>query len=82
MNTVITGTIKELAGTLAINGIVLNQPELSIHTRMYNGVSCRKVGTVKPDGGGKGKPATVWEIDTNFNVTLAAVVVDGETIEA
>ncbi len=63
---VIKGTISELDKKFKIGNFVLGQPELSVLTRLGEQAGfARKVGEIKrPDN--KGRSATVWEIDINF----------------
>ena len=71
VNAVLTGTLVELDGRLAINGVALSKPQLSILTSL--GILGNKTGTVPPKGDkGKGKPANVWSVnDVNtFTITL------------
>ena len=68
------GTIKNLEGKLAINGVTLTQPELSMLTRIGRGVFCNPVGTIKTSAG-KGKPATIWEFNLSTNLAIEAVTV-------
>ena len=70
----IRGTVKELAGKVSVNGQVLGQPELSFLTRLGRGQFAKPVGQVKPPG--KGKPATIWEINSNPRFKVMAVEVD------
>lgn len=78
------GTIAELTGKLSINGVVLDQPTLSTLTRIGRGLFCRPVGKVPPAGGGRGKPATIWEFNTSprFSIEAVAVEATGEEINA
>jgi hypothetical protein len=72
MNT-IRGTAAELAGRLTFNGVALSQPEISMLTRLGNGIFAHPVETVRTGEGRGGKPATVWEFDAegSFDVKLA-----------
>ena len=97
MSTVIRGTIAELAGKLTLNGVTLNQPELSVLTRLGRDTFAKPVAQIRT--GVKGRPTTVWEINTesslnfaidtaftsafaNLNTAEAAPVVEEETAEA
>lgn len=62
MSTVIRGTIAELAGKLTMNGTVLGQPELSVLTRLGRDTFAKPVAQIRT--GAKGRPTTVWEINT------------------
>lgn len=95
-STVISGTIKELlARGLTFNGVLLDQPAMSVITRLGNGSFCRPI--QKISSGKQGKPSTVWEFDANGSfafaaaapevvetvaVETAAVTVDAETLAA
>lgn len=59
----ITGTIAQLSGKLTLNGVALGQPELSVMTRIFNGSVFKQVGIVKREGE-RGRPAAVWQVDT------------------
>lgn len=67
---VVKGTIAELDRKFKVGDMVLGQPELSVLTRIGEaGGFARKVGEVKrPDG--KGRAATIWEIDSEFVGTI------------
>ena len=66
----IKGTIAELDRKFKIGNMVLGQPELSVFTRIGEAAGyARKAGEVKrPDG--KGRSATIWEIDANFSGSI------------
>lgn len=74
MNTV-TGTIKQLISRgLTFNGVVLDQPGLSLLTRIGEGNFATRVGSVPAESAtGRGKPSTIWALSGSFNVTLATV---------
>lgn len=59
----VTGTIAQLSGKLTLNGSTLGQPELSVMTRIFNGGAFKQVGVIKKDGE-RGRPAIVWQVDT------------------
>lgn len=63
MSRYVTGTIAQLSGKITMNGVALGQPELSVLTRIFNGTAVKRVGVVKKEGE-RGRPATVWQIDT------------------
>lgn len=59
----IKGTIEELIKrNISVNGIKLGPAELSVLTRLGKGTFAQNVGTFKKLEGGKGKPATIWEL--------------------
>jgi hypothetical protein len=87
MSEVIRGSVAQLAGRIVVNGVALGQPELSMLTRIGRGSFCKAVETIKKEGV-RGKPTTVWEINTaavlNFtfaNANAAAAVAEGEATE-
>lgn len=57
------GTPSELSGRLIVNGRRLNQPEISMLSRLLDGNGIEKVGTAKRSGARGGKPATILEIN-------------------
>lgn len=59
----VTGTVAQLVGKLSINGVALGQPELSVMTRIFAGTVFKQVGIVRKEGE-RGRPAAVWQIDT------------------
>ena len=61
----LTGTIAQLSGKVSMNGIVLNQPQLSVLSTVLEGSTFRRVGIVRRDGK-RGRPAIVWQIDTEL----------------
>jgi hypothetical protein len=63
MSRYITGTIAQLSGKITMNGVALGQPELSVLTRIFNGGAVKRVGVIKKEGE-RGRPATIWQIDT------------------
>jgi hypothetical protein len=67
------GTAAQLAGRLTFNGVALSQPEISMLTRLGNGIFAHPVETIKQTDGRGGKPATVWEFDPegSFDMKLA-----------
>ena len=65
-----TGTVAQLAGKVEINGNVLKQPELSVMTRIMEGIAFRKVGEIRNEGK-RGRPTNVWELDTEALVNLS-----------
>ena len=74
-NTVITGSIKELAGRVSVGGIVLGQPELSTLTRLGQAAGfARVIDTIRNvDANGKparGKPGNIWEINLAASMSL------------
>lgn len=63
MSRFITGTIAQLAGKVSMNGIVLNQPQLSVLSTVLEGTTFRRVGIIRRDNK-RGRPSIVWQIDT------------------
>lgn len=68
----IVGTIQQFeAMGLSLNGVVLDQPSLSLLTRIGRGTFAKEVKKIST--GKRGKPSTVWELSLQFDVTLATV---------
>lgn len=63
MGRYVTGTIAQLAGKITMNNMVLNQPELSLMTRIFGGSTFKQVGIIKKEGE-RGRPAIIWQVDT------------------
>ena len=59
----VTGTIAQLSNKLTLNGVLLGQPELSVMTRIFGGSTFKQVGIIKKEGE-RGRPAIVWQVDT------------------
>lgn len=59
----VTGTIAQLSGNLTLNGVTLGQPELSVMTRIFGGSAFKQVGVIKKEGE-RGRPAIIWQVDT------------------
>lgn len=59
----ITGTVQQLAGKLNVNGKVLDAAEINMMCRLMDGLTFKKVGVVKKEGE-RGRPATIWQVDT------------------
>lgn len=62
----VTGTIAELVGRIAINGVVLNQVQLASLTVMGKGSICEIVGQKKSTG----RAANVWEFDLSKTLRI------------
>ena len=58
----VIGTIAQLVGKLALNGTVLDQPALSVMTRVFEGSIFKQVGTIRKEGE-RGRPAAIWSVD-------------------
>lgn len=58
----VTGTIAQLVGKLALNNVVLDQPALSVMTRVFEGSIFKQVGTIRKEGE-RGRPAAIWQVD-------------------
>lgn len=70
---VIRGTVAELvAKGLTVNGMKMDQTGMSFLTRL--GLA-REAGTV-PKKEGRGKAATIWEVDVIINVNMTAAVAE------
>ena len=77
----ITGTIAQLAGKMTLNGTPLGQPELSVMTRLFDGTLFQRVGVIKRDGE-RGRPATVWQVDTESAAWFECADVSGTGLTA
>ena len=75
MSNLIRGTIAELTGKFAVNGVIVTAGELSMLTRLGKGVYANKVGSVKTTTG-RGKPSTIWEINPSAGLSFSAVPAD------
>lgn len=66
------GTVSELLEKVDIGGSKLEQVQLSVLLRILELCGKAKVvGSVKPSG--KGKPANVWELETETGLTFNVV---------
>lgn len=63
MSRFVIGTIAQLSGKLTLNGVTLGQPELSVMSRIFNGSAFKQVGVIKKEGE-RGRPAIIWQVDT------------------
>lgn len=72
----VTGTIAQLQGKLILNGVALGQPELSVMTRVFAGGAFKQVGAIRKDGE-RGRPAIVWQVDTDSPAFFEVASVDG-----
>ena len=59
----VTGTIAQLTNKLTMNGVPLDQPALSVMTRIFSGSLFKQVGIVKKEGK-RGRSAIIWQVDT------------------
>lgn len=57
------GTIAQLSGKVTLNNHALDAPELSVMTRLFDGTLFKRVGVVKKEGS-RGRPAFIWQVDT------------------
>ena len=67
MSRYLTGTIAQLSGKLTLNGKPLDQPALSTLTRFLDGSVFKQVGVIKKEGE-RGRPAIIWQVDTESAV--------------
>jgi len=63
-------TIKEMANTFSINGIIPNKAELGILLKFAQASGEAKVAGHEPNFGRKGRPGIVWEISNNLNFKI------------
>jgi hypothetical protein len=76
----VTGTIAQLVGKLTLNGVALGQLELSTMTRIFAGSTFKQVGQIKREGE-RGRPAIIWQIDTETAAWFeVGTVSDGLTV--
>lgn len=69
------GTIADaIDAGLAIGGVRLGQPELSVLTRIGREIGfATPVGNLPQPEGQRGKPATIWALDANLKMGLEAL---------
>ena len=67
-NETIRGTIAELAGRVTVNGNVVDQPGLSVLTRLGIG---KQVGVTEKPENQRGRAATIWEFPLESTTVLA-----------
>ena len=65
----VTGTVAQLADNLTLNGITLSQPEISVLTRLFKGSVFKQVGVIRKEGE-RGRPAIIWQVDTDAPMFL------------
>ncbi len=65
----VTGTVAQLADTLTLNGVALSQPEISTLTRLFKDSVFKQVGVIRKEGE-RGRPAIIWQVDTDTPMFL------------
>ena len=75
----VTGTIAQLAGKLSLNGVALNQPELSLLSRIFQPNMFKQVGIIRKEGE-RGRPAIVWQVNMDQAMFIECTnIADGLT---
>lgn len=69
----ITGTIAQLAGKLTVNENPVTELDLRVLTRLFSGTQFIAVGTVRKAGLATGRPAIIWQVDTETASWFEAV---------
>lgn len=65
----VTGTVAQLADNLTLNNVTLSQPEISVLTRLFKGSVFKQVGVIRKEGE-RGRPAIIWQVDTDAPMFL------------
>lgn len=77
------GTVAELVQQgITVNGVALDQPTLSLLTRIGRGDFIKAVGVAKKAEGTRGKAATIWEVNPTGALSFTLVASNGTATKA